>query len=299
MSARQPSQTPAWRHLRWLVLAGAVAAVAVMLIFEIRSTTPSSTPGTTVFPVGNRMVLRFVHSTGSVHLRPGPGGQVSVTEHRSGFTAAIHTRYRQRGDVITVTVSIATGLPLATWVDFDVAIPQQVTAKVATGAGTLTAAGLADDIVLNNTSGSIWARNDNGAIGLATASGSINTSKVSGQVSASTDNGTITTNSTRLRGHSVVRARSGTINFQGRLEPGCDADFRNTNGAIAVRLPGSSRVLVDARTPHGSINSQFPSVRPALGRDGSRVARGRIGRAPPAPTRLSIRTINGSIGLNR
>jgi DUF4097 and DUF4098 domain-containing protein YvlB len=280
-----------------LIITGAALVAVVALFIATRSTGPSHpAPGTTVFPIGNQVVLRFVHSTGSVHLRAGPGGQVSITEHRSGITSAIHTSYRQQGDVITVAVSVPNGLTLATWVDFDVAVPQNTSANVAIAAGTLTVSGLTGNFALKDTNGSIWATRVDGAIALRTTSGSINASQVNGQVSAATNNGTITTISTRLRGHSLVQAQSGTINFHGGLDAGCHAAFKNTNGAIGITLPRASSVVVDARTPHGSINSTFSTVHVTSNRDG-RVANGRVGRGPPA--RLSIQTVDGSIDLNR
>lgn len=286
---------PAWRRPRRLMLVGALLLAVIALIIGTSSTGPRyPAPGTTVFQVGDQVVLRFVHSTGSVQVRPGPGGQVSITEHRSGITDAIHTHYRQRGDVITVTVSVENGLFTATWVDFVVAVPQDISATVAVAAGTLKAVGLTGSFVLHDTNGSIWAAHVNGAIALRTVSGSINTSEVSAQVSAVTDNGTITTTSTRLRGRSLVQARNGTINFHGSLEPGSHAVFRNTSGAIGVTLPKDSSVLVDARTPFGSITSQFPSVHVVSDSKG-RVAYGRVGRDA---ARLSMRTRHGSIDLN-
>ncbi|HYK32211.1 MAG TPA: DUF4097 family beta strand repeat-containing protein [Streptosporangiaceae bacterium] len=286
---------PAWRRPRRLMLAGALLLIVVLFIVTRSTTSRHPAPGTTVFAVGQRVVLRFVHSAGSVRLRPGPGGQVSITEHRNGFTDAIHTRYRQQGDVITVTVSVENGLPTATWVDFAVAVPQEATAEVAVAAGTLTATGLTGNFTLKDTNGSISAANLSGAVALQTASGSISTRKVSAQVSAITGNGTITTTSTRLRGHSFMRAQNGTINFHGSLEPGCRALFTNTNGAIGVTLPSDSSVLVDARTPGGSINSEFRALRVVSNSDG-RAAAGRLGRDPSA--HLRIRTRAGSIDLN-
>jgi hypothetical protein len=287
---------PAWRRPRRLMLLGAVLLVVIALIISTRPTiSRHPAPGTTVFPIGHRVVLRFVHSTGSVHVRAGPDGQVSITEHRSGMTDAIHTSYRQQGDVITATVSVENGLPEATWVDFKVAVPQDTDGNVAIAAGTLKAAGLTGNYVLRDTNGSIWAGNVKGAIALQTESGSINASQVSGQVRAITDNGTITTISTRLRGQSVMQAQNGTINFHGSLDPSCHALFRNTNGAIGVTLPSRTSVLVDARTPHGSINSEFPTVH-VVSHSTGRVANGRVGRG--APARLSIRTMGGSIDLN-
>jgi hypothetical protein len=288
---------PEWRRPRRWILIGAVV-LAIVLIIVTRATTIQRhpAPGTTVFPAGNRVVLRFVHSNGSVHLAPGPGGQVSIKENRSGVTDAIQTRYRKHGDAITVTVSVENGLTIPTWVDFDVAVPQGTSTHVAVAAGTLEASHLNGNFVLQDTNGSIGAANVSGAIALQTTSGSISASHTSGQLSAVTDNGTITTNSTHLGGHSLVQAQNGTINFHGSLAPGSRSLFRNNNGAIAVTLPNRSSVLVDARTPHGSINSEFPSVRVGANADG-RLADGHVGRG--ASARLSIQTMGGSISLNR
>ena len=286
---------PAWRRPRRLLLAGALLAVIALVIATWPGATKRPPPGTTVFPIGNQVVLRFVHSAGSVHVSAGPAGQLSITEHRNGITSAIHTNYRQQGDVITVTVSVENGLYTATWVDFNVSVPQDESANVAVAAGTLDASGLSGNFALHDSNGSIWATNMSGAIAMQTASGSINTSRVNGQVSASTDNGTITTVETRLSGHSLVQAQGGTINFHGSLDPGCHAIFRNTNGATGVTLPRGSSVLVDARTPLGSINSQFPTVHVVSNSDG-RVADGRVGRG--ASGRLSIQTKGGTIALN-
>jgi hypothetical protein len=288
---------PEWRRPRRLVLVGGILAVLIVVIIGNlpRSTVRHPAPGTTVFPISNQVVLRFVHSAGSVHVVPGSGGQVSITEHRNGITSAIHTNYRQQGDVITVTMSVENGLYTATWADFNVAIPQDASANVAVAAGTLEAADLNGTFVLRDTNGSIWANKVSGAIAMQTSSGSINTIRVNGQVSATTKNGTITTVSTRLRGQSLMRAQGGTINFHGSLDPGCHAVFRNTNGATGVTLPNDSSVLVDARTPLGSINSQFPTVHVVSSSDG-RVASGRVGRG--AAARLSIQTKGGTIALN-
>ena len=287
---------PAWRRPRRLLFVGALVLVIIALIVTSRSTTPRHpAPGTTVFPVGNQVVLRFVHSTGSVHVRPGPGGQVSITEHRNGITDAIHTRYRQQGNVITVTVAVENNLYTATWVDFIVKVPKGISATVAVAAGTLKAVGVTGSFVLHDTNGSIVAAHMSGALALRTLSGSINTSQVTGQVSALTDNGTITTSSTLLDGHSLMQAKSGTINFHGSLEPGCHAVFKNTDGAIGVTLPRGSSFQVNAQTPFGSINSQFTSLHVVSNSKG-RVATGRVGR--DALARLSLQTTHGSIDLN-
>src|SRR5258706_1470706 len=141
---------PAWRRPRRLMLVGALLLAVVVLIITTRpaATPRHPAPGTTVFPIGHQVVLRLVHSTGSVHLRAGPDGQVSITEHRSGFTGAIHTSYRQQGDVITLTVSIASALPAATLVGFHVAVPRDTSANVHVAAGAVKGTCLTRKFVL-------------------------------------------------------------------------------------------------------------------------------------------------------
>src|SRR5215472_4670740 len=142
---------PAWRRPRRLLLGGALLLAAIAFIVVTRSTIPRHpAPETTAFPIDHRVVLRFIHSTGRVHVKAGPDGQVSITEHRNGMTSAIHTGYRQQGDVITVNVSVGGGLPVATWVDFVVAIPRETTANVEVAAGTLEAAGLTGNLALGD-----------------------------------------------------------------------------------------------------------------------------------------------------
>jgi hypothetical protein len=287
---------PAWRRPRRLLLMAALLVIVLIIVTRPAATPSHPAPGTTVFAAGNQVTLRFVHSAGSVHVNGGPAGQVRITEHRNGITSAIHTHYRQQGNVITVNVSVENGLYTATWVDFNVAVPQDASANVSVAAGTLDASGLTGNLALHDSNGSIWANHVHGAIAMQTTSGSINTDRVDGQVSARTDNGTITSKATRLNGRSLVQAQGGTINFHGSLDPGAHATFRNTNGATGITVPRGSSLLVIARTPLGSINSQFPSVHVVSNSDG-RVANGRVGRG--APGRLSVETKGGTIALNR
>jgi hypothetical protein len=295
LAARIPR---AWRRPGRLIFAAAVLLIIVLIVVTRPgpTTAPRHPAGARVFHIsGNQVVLRFAHSTGSVHVSPGPAGQVSIKENRNGLIQAINTKYRQSGNAVTVTVSVENGLPTATWVDFDVAVPRNANATVAVAAGTLSAAGVAGHFVLQDTNGSIWASNVTGGVALQTTSGSINTSQVNGQVSAVTANGTITATSTRLGGHSLMQAHSGTISFHGSLDQGCHAVFRNTNGAIGITLPRTASIVVDARTPDGSINSDFSAVHVDADAKG-RFATGRVGQ--DAPARLIIQTMSGSIDLN-
>ncbi len=239
-------------------------------------------------------VLVFEHSIGSVHLLPGPDGQVSVKETDNGQTDAITVHYAQQGDTISVTVDIENGLMQDTWVDFDVSVPAHAGLTATMPIGTITATGLGGRIALSGTNGAIWATDLTGSISLKTQSGSINLTHVTGQVSAATQNGTITTTATQLEGHSTIRAESGTINFHGMLSPQGQYLFQNTNGAVGVTLPSHSALALSATTSSGSINTDFPGVT-ITHQSGRTEAHGAIGAVPRAP--LTIQTAGGSIGV--
>ncbi len=297
----QATATQVWARIppkrrRW-ILVGVILGILVLFFATRQTPAPQRPePGTTIFHIDSHPALIFAHSNGRVHLSAGPDGQVSIKENRSGITDAIHTHYAQRGNSIAVTVNIDDGLPLDTWVDFDVRVPRQTGANITVAAGTLEAAGLTGDLALSDTNGAIWATNLSGSIALRTQSGSINTTHVSGQLSAITQNGTITTEDTHLSGQSRVQAESGTINFHGSLDRAGSNAFMGGNGAIGIPLPRSSSFHVDARTVSGSINSDFPGVK-AIQEHGGSGASGNIGTAPRA--RLTIQTAGGSIDLHQ
>lgn len=314
--SEQPPSTPAWQPPAWLsrssqlasrrppmgrmLVVGAVVVGVFAFIFGLRSPSPSvppqTAPDTRQFSVTNRPTLVFNHFIGNVNITPGPSGQVSIKEKKNGETDSITINYAQHGDTITITVDIAGGLMVDTWVDFDVQVPGRAGLNTTVATGTLEATGLSGQITLNNTNGAMWATNLTGSIDLKTQSGSINLTNVSGQVTAATQNGTVTTTATHLQGHSSILAQSGTINFHGTLSRTGSYLFQNSNGAVGLTLPSSSVFVLAARTSSGSINSDFRGVTVAHV-NGHSEARGAVGAA--AHAQLTIQTAGGSIDLHQ
>jgi hypothetical protein len=289
---------PAWRRRRRWAGVGAALLGILVIYFATRpasAPTPQQVaPDTRVFSVSGRPALVFAHTVGSVHLVPGTNGQVRVQETRNGITDSIAVHYAQRGNVITVTVDIPTGLYLDTWVDFNVAVPKHAGVEVRTATGTLTASGLSGQVALNDTDGSIWATGLTGSATLQSLSGSINTDGVSGQLVATTGNGTITTTATHLSGRCSLQAQSGTINFHGSLDRKGSFAFRNSNGAIGLTLPPDAAFQLNARSSGGSVNTSFRGVI-ASHASGGVLARGNVGSSPRP--QLSIQTNSGSIDV--
>jgi hypothetical protein len=293
------------KHWQWLVIG--VLLVCILAVFLVgRRPGPLAqgphrvAPDTMSFPIDSQPDLIFAHSIGEVHLTSGADGRVLIKEMKNGFPDAIQIHYQQKGDTITTTSDIQSGLMEDTWVDFVVSIPRQsgmvVTLK---NGGTLEATGLNGTIALSNTNGSIWATNLNGTIALKTESGSINAKHVTGQMMLATQNGTITTSDVHLRGHSTVRAESGTINFHGSLDPKGHSLFVNGNGAVGLTLSQSGGFHVDAQTSSGALNLNYPGITVQHQSHGvsRNEAHGNVGKPPLAE--LTIQTTSGPITLSR
>jgi hypothetical protein len=288
-----------WRSRRRWALVGA-GALAILVLFM--ATRPSPAPqqqlpaDTRVFTVGGLPTLVFAHDIGSVHITNGADGQVHIQEVRNGITDAITIHYAQRGDVITVTADVSTGLYLDTWVDFNVSVPRAAGLNASVVTGTLTVSGLRGPIALKDSDGSIWVSQLDGSTSLTTQSGSVNADHVNGQLVVTTGNGTVTTTATHLSGRCLVQAQSGTINFHGSLDRHGSFEFRNTNGAVGLTLPSVSAFQLDASSAGGSINSDFAGVRAVTVNSGTG-AHGTVGAAPRPM--LRIVTTSGSIDLHK
>jgi len=250
-----------------------------------------------VFFTGNQPALIFAHSIGTVHIHGGADGQVSIKENRNGFPDAIHIHYAQDGDTVRITSDIEGDLSSDTWVDFDVSVPRQANLSTSLpNGGTLEADNLSGQIALSNTNGSIWATNDSGAIAMQTESGSITLIHCRAQMELTTQNGTITTSDGQMSGHSLVQAKTGTIDFHGVLERSASARFTNSNGQVSLNLPRGSALHVQVRTGGGAVNSDFPGIT-IHPRQGGTEADGNVGAPPRA--QLTIQTTSGPVLLHQ
>jgi hypothetical protein len=286
------------RRQHWLIVGSAGFIILVVIVVaRCTSTSPPQqiAPDTRMFTVDGAPTLVFAHTIGSVHITPGVDGQVRIQEQRNGITSAISIHYVQRGDAITVTADIPSGLYLATWVVFNVSVPPGIGLNISVPTGTLTADDLSGQIILKDTDGSIWATGLVGTMILQSQSGSINANHVRGQLIATTGNGTITTTDTHLSGQSAMRAQSGTIDFNGSLDRAGRFMFSNTNGAVSLTLPPSAAFRLDAHTQGGSIIAEYAGIRDARTRGGTE-AEGNVGSAP-RPL-VIIQTTSGSIDVH-
>ncbi len=102
---------------------------------------------------------------------------------------------------------------------------------------------------------------------------------------------------TGVSGQMSLSTTSGSINFNGSIDPHGTYQFYSTVGSVNVTLPGSSSFHVDAWT-YGSISSAFPEVniQKGLGKVCAASAYGDVGSPPRA--RVILITTDSSISLN-
>jgi hypothetical protein len=125
---------------------------------------------------------------------------------------------------------------------------------------------------VENVNGTISVTDVTGKHELETTNGKIDVDRCAGSLDASTTNGAISAELTTVAKGQPLR-------------------FSTTNGAIAVTLPSSLAVDVDAGTTNGSIKSDLPVATTKISRNSLR------GTINGGGTPLRLRTTNGSIAI--
>ncbi|MDX1383195.1 MAG: DUF4097 family beta strand repeat-containing protein [Thermoanaerobaculia bacterium] len=129
-----------------------------------------------------------------------------------------------------------------------------------------------------------------------TINGNVSVEAVSGTIDARTTNGQIRI--AEAAGKANASTTNGNIRAELRkVDRASDCVFRTTNGGITLWVSEDVGAEVAARTTHGSINSDFPT----LVRGGSDSwRRNRLeGEINGGGTNLTLETVNGSIQLRR
>ncbi len=135
---------------------------------------------------------------------------------------------------------------------------------------------------------------NNADLQVETNSGNIDVTGVSGQMSLSSTTGTINATDDSLSGLSKLRTNSGSITFNGSIDPHGTYLFGSTSGSVDVTLPGNSSFHVDATA--GSISSAFPEVNIQHPGGSGADAHGDVGSPPRATVTLYA---GSSINLNK
>ena len=178
-------------------------------------------------------------------------------------------------------------------VDYEVFVPQGTDIEVlsvngnvyvASGCGRVAIQGRNADILVSKPSGEVTAKTTNGRINVADAPEGARLATVNGNIYAHVSGGAIDADTTN--GVIVARILNGGQ---------AGAELKSMNGGITVVLDEQFSGIVDARTTHGGIRSDF-ALDISSGVQRRHHLRGDLGSGH-AP--LTLQTLNGNIWLAR
>ena len=239
--------------------------------FQSHSSRDSLPVGT--FTVSGIPTLVIHDDTGVIHIHTGSAGDatiiVNVTRHGTGMMGAngndMHVNYTQNGNTIDINAQAGSnGMSSGDRsIDLDITTPNASNIQADTGSGTVDLSGVTGQITAESGSGDIHVDN------------------ISGQITLTTGSGGIEANHTALKEQSQFKTGSGSIQFEGSIDPQGNYGFETGSGSIDVTLPSNSTFHLEPSTGSGSVNNEFGS--------------NDVGNEP-RPT-LTLETGSGSINL--
>ena len=146
--------------------------------------------------------------TGSITIHRGSSNSqvtIQATKHVSAFNSTPKVQYNQDGNTVTASVQDANGFSFGiNNVDFDVSIPA------------------------------------NADLQIHTDTGAINVNGVSGSMSLTTDTGAINATQDGLGGQSILKSDTGSVTYNGSIDPYGNYEFSTNTGAVDVTIPSNS-----------------------------------------------------------
>jgi hypothetical protein len=132
---------------------------------------------------------------------------------------------------------------------------------------------------------------------IKTDTGEIDVTGITGQMSLSSSTGSIHAVQDSLTGQSILKTDTGSVTFEGTIDPKGSYQFETNTGSVDVTLPDNSSFHVDASTDTGSINSDFPGVNVQHADITGASAHSDVGSSPGAT--VTLKTDTGSISLHQ
>jgi hypothetical protein len=140
-------------------------------------------------------------------------------------------------------------------IEYDVAVPQQLSVKLSTSGGSISAEGLKKPVNVRTSGGSIHLDNIYGDVDAATSGGSVSVDQVSGFVNAHTSGGAISLHD--VTGGVDASTSGGSVTAFISGQPSKDCRLSTSGGGISVHLDRDVHVDLDASTSGGGISTDF------------------------------------------
>ncbi len=218
---------------------------------------------TRTFTVGAQPTVILKNKAGSINLRAGQEGQVSITANRRGylfsqrFDKETQISYSQDSAANTVTARTGSWHPFGkNAINFDVVVPPHANLQLNTNAGN------------------------------------ISVENIAGQMTLRSDAGTLQATQVTLQGKSRLKTDLGTVTFSGSLDPAGNYELTTNLGTINAILAADSSFDLTAKTDIGTVTTNLP-----LSQSQRNKAYGTVGSGPYP--KLKVKTDLGTINVQR
>ena len=249
-----------------LLFVGALAFVGWLLWtrrVRINLSGETQAAQTRTFTVSTQPTIVLKNKAGSINLRAGQTGQVSITTTRRGylfsqrFDKETPISYSQDSAANTVTARTGNWQPFGpNAITFEVVVPPQANLQ------------------------------------LTTRAGSISVQNIAGQITLHSDTGILQATQVTLRGKSRLKTNLGTITFDGSLDPAGSYELTTNLGTIDATLPATSAFDLAAKTDIGTVTTNLPLIQQHYNK-----ASGTVGTGPYP--KLKLKTDMGTINVQR
>lgn len=195
---------------------------------------------------------------GDVSVHDSTQGNILVTSTNDTNKDRVH--YRQRGDVVVISVDDDDSLLTGAAVNLDIALPLNRSIQVESHSGSVDIAGVGGQVLVNTDSGDIRAQNLRGEVALRTTSGNIDVQGLDGQMALQTNSGDVSVDQASLNSDSTVTTSSGSITYNGSLAEGGQYRFFSNSGDVRLNLPSDTPLRSMTRTTSGDIQNDFENT---------------------------------------
>jgi len=210
--------------------------------------------------------LKLSNVRGSVDIRTGEDGVISVTAVKQTHTGDVERTKIELSQDSDGTVTVATRFPDGTWnwlfgshpccVDYIVKAPRLCSLKVNGVSNTVVAEGFEGDFDFNSVSGEVTLRDLTGLVKFKTVSGDVSGERLSGPLHLNTVSGDVSLSESALPSLEATTV-SGDVNLKTTLAEG-PYRFNSVSGDVRLTVPPDTHCTTELHSVSGDFSTAFP-----------------------------------------
>lgn len=251
------------------------------------------------FAVSAPAKLHLGNIRGSVDIRPGQDGVISVTAVKYADTGDAENTTIELSQASDGTVTAATHFSEGWWlwltgsrpckVDYIVRAPKNCSLKVKGVSNKAFAEGFEGQCDFNSVSGDLTLRNLAGSVRVNTVSGDVDGSGFRAALHLETVSGDLDLGASSLDSVSA-KTVSGNLRLEMALAAG-PYDFNSVSGDVRLLLPAATRCNAELHTISGNLHAAFPATRQSCGRGSQSIV------VQGGGARVSLQSVSGNLRL--